>query len=29
MLARARIEPEWDALRDHPRFVRLVGSTAA
>lgn len=24
-LARARIEPEWDRLRGHPRFERLVG----
>jgi tetratricopeptide (TPR) repeat protein len=24
ILARARIEPEWDAVRDDARFVRLV-----
>ncbi len=26
MLARARIEPEWDGLREDPRFVRLIES---
>jgi TolB-like protein/predicted Ser/Thr protein kinase len=26
-LARARLEPEWDALRDHPRFRALVGGS--
>jgi len=28
VLARARIEPEWDSLRSHPRFQQLIsGST--
>ena len=29
VLARARIEPEWDGLRTHPRFVRLLARNAA
>lgn len=29
MLARARIEPEWDGLRGDPRFERLIGSLGA
>jgi TolB-like protein/Tfp pilus assembly protein PilF/predicted Ser/Thr protein kinase len=26
ILARARIEPEWDGLRGHPRFESLIGA---
>jgi len=26
VLARARIEPEWNSLRPDPRFQRLIGS---
>ncbi len=29
MLARARLEPEWDGLRGDPRFERLVGSAGS
>ncbi len=29
VLARARIEPEWDSLRDHPGFSRLVAVESA
>ncbi len=29
MRERARLEPEWEKLRDDPRFVRLVGASVA
>jgi TolB-like protein len=29
MIARCRIEPEWDGLRDHPRFRKLLDAMEA